>query len=398
MAISQKAESKTRAQIVSPRSTQRSSKPKRSSAGNSGGISFGDIIEFVRIYAKPFAVVCGAFALLLFYYWFTSSPVFQLKGIEVSQASQNVRTDIEKIVRTAVGQTRLMDVDLKAIRQKIEALTRVREATVARILPDKVHVNIVEREPAVLARRNSGLLVWLDKDAVEIGEFSSRQNDKQKVPPTATGFAEGNLTAGAIAENRERVAIYKKIEQEFTSEDSLWDLVDEIDLASPKYVNLQLLNSPVHVVLGSEDFKNRFKVALQVLQSVNARDAEQLSRLRIQDAERLLENAERINFLDASKPSHIVFAFSSPKTEKNSDAGTSKKAELAQAPKAYAETQKAVVAKLETRKVTAKSEPRKTNAAKATTVEQGKAKPDKRVASARHKVPASQKQAPGKKR
>lgn len=397
MAISQKAESKTRAQIVSPRSAQRASRPKRKSASK-GGIGFAEVIEFVGTYAKPIAAVCGSVALLLFYYWFTNSPVFQLKGIEVSQASQNVRADIEKIVRTAVGQTRLMDVDLATIRQKIEALTRVREATVARILPDKVHINIVEREPAVLVRRNSGLLVWLDKDAVEIGEFSSRQNDKQKVPPTATGFAEGNLTSGAIAENRERVAIYKKIEQEFTSENSLWDLVDEIDLASPKYVNLQLLNSPVHVVLGSEDFKNRFKVALQVLQSVKERDAEQLSRLRIQDAERLIDNAERINFLDASKPSHIVFAFSSPKMENIPDAGTSKKAELAKVSKAVAETPKAIVTKLEPRKAVAKPEPRKTNVAKATTTKRDKAKPDKRSASADRKVPVSQKQAPGKKR
>jgi hypothetical protein len=394
MAISQKAEPKTRAQMVSPRSTQRVSRAKRTSTNHNNDINFAAVIEFVRTYAKPLVIGCGAIALLLFYYWFTNTRVFELKGIEVSQASQPVRADIEKIVRTAVGQTRLMSVDLAAIRQKIESLTRVREATVARILPDRVHINIVEREPAVLVRRNSGLLVWLDKDAVEIDEFSGRQNDRQKIPPTATGFAEGTLTNGAIAENRERVAIYKKIEQEFTSEDSLWDLVDEIDLASPKYVNLQLLNSPVHVVLGNEDFKNRFKVALQVLQSVKERDTEQLSRFRIQDAERLIENAERINFLDASKPSHIVFAFSSPKPENKPDAGTSKIAETVKAPKAVVEPRKAVVAKAEPRKTASKPEPRKTSQ----TVKQDKAKTDKRATSATNKVQASRKQAPGRKK
>jgi hypothetical protein len=395
MAISQKAEPKTRAQMVSPRSAQRASRPKRTSTNNSAGdFNFTAVIEFVRSYAKPLAILGCAIALLIFYYWFTNTRIFELKGIEVSQASQPVRADIEKIVRATVGQNRLMSVDLAAIRLKIEALTRVREATVARILPDRVHINIVEREPAVLVRRNSGLLVWLDKDAVEIDEFSGRQNDRQKIPPTATGFAEGNLTSGAVAENRERVAIYKKIEQEFTSEDSLWDLVDEIDLASPKYVNLQLLNSPVHVVLGNEDFKNRFKVALQVLQSVKERDTEQLSRLRIQDAERLIENADRINFLDASKPSHIVFAFSSPKTENKPDAGTSKIADAAKAPKAVAAPRKAVVAKAEPRKTASKPEPRKTTQ----TVKQDKAKTDKRAVSAANKVQASRKQAPGRKK
>jgi hypothetical protein len=395
MAISQKAEPKTRAQLVTPRSTQRPARPKRTSPNNKGGgIQLAAVMEFISSYAKPFAMFCGGVALLLFYYWFTNTRVFELKGIEVSEASQPVRADIEKIVRATIGQTRLMNVDLAAIRQKIEALTRVREATVARILPDKVHINIVEREPAVLVRRNSGLLVWLDKDAVEIGEFSSRQNDRQKVPPTATGFAEGNLTSGAISENRDRVAIYKKIEQEFSGEDSLWDLVDEIDLASPKYVNLQLLNSPVHVVLGNDDFKNRFKVALQVLQSVKERDAEQLSRLRIQDAERLIENAERINFLDASKPSHIVFAFSSPKPENRPDAGTSKPADPAKAPKALAEPRKAIVAKAVPRKAASKPEPRKASQ----TVKKDKPKADKRQGSVVSKVQTSRKAAPGRKK
>lgn len=400
MAMSQKAEPKARAQTVAPRSGQRVSRPKRTSTNQGGGIDFAAVTDFVRLYAKPLLMVGGAIALLIFYYWFTNSRVFELKGIEISQASQPVRADIEKIVRAAVGQNRLMDVDLAAIRQKISALTRVREATVARILPDKVHVDIVEREPAVLVRRNSGLLVWLDKEGIEIDEFSGKQNDRQKIPPTATGFAEGNLTSGAIAENRDRVAIYKKIEQEFTSEDSLWDLVDEIDLSSPKYVNLQLLNSPVHVVLGNEDFKNRFKVALQVLQSVKERDTEQLSRLRIQDAERLIENAERINFLDASKPSHIVFAFSSPKPENKPDAGTSKLVEPAKAVKAIAEPvktaepRKAVAAKAEPRKTVTKPEPRKTSQ----NVKQDKVKTDKRTVPTNNKVQASRKPAPGKKK
>jgi hypothetical protein len=302
-----------------------------------------------------------------------------------------VRPDIEQIVRRSVGQTRLMNVDLAAIRQKIEGLPRVREATVACVLPDKVHVQVVEREPAVLVRRNSGLLVWLDKEAIEIGEFSTKPGDSKKIPPTATGFAEGTLTAGALAENRERVTIYKKIEQEFTSEDSLWDLVDEIDLSSPKYVNLQLLNSPAHVVLGNENFKDRFKTALQVLQAVKERDAEQLSRLRVQDTERLIENADRINFLDASNPKHIVFAFSSPRTENRPDAGIPKKAEPAKAP--TAEARKAAVAK---------ADPKKAEAHKAKTLAASHpakaAKGAKPSPAAHHKGQTSSKPAPGKKR
>src|SRR5689334_11313968 len=111
MAISQKAEPKARAQTVAPRSGQRVSRPKRTSPNHGGDINFAAVTDFVRLYAKPLLMVGGAIALLIFYYWFTNSRVFELKGIEVSQASQPVRADIEKIVRAAVGQNRLMDVD-----------------------------------------------------------------------------------------------------------------------------------------------------------------------------------------------------------------------------------------------------------------------------------------------
>lgn len=383
----------------------RSTKARARRASSDGqGFTLADLFQSIRVYGRPVAVVCALFALVVAYYYFTSSSVFALKGIEVSEASQGVRVEVEQIVRKTVGQAKLLDVDLASIRQKVEGLPRVREATVARILPDKVHVQVVEREPAVLVRRNSGLLVWLDREAVEIGEFATKPGEAKKIPPTATGFAEGTLTAGALAENRERVAIYKKIEQEFTSEDSLWDMVDEIDLSSPKYVNLQLLNSPAHVVLGNDDFKTRFKIALQVLQAVKDRDAEQLSRLRVQDAERLIDNADRINFLDASKLGHIVFAFSSPKTENKPDAGTLKKVDTAKSsapPAAKVVTAKVVTAKAEkkkaeVRKVAAKTETRKT--AKAGLTKPGAAKARGALPAATSKGKSSNKQAPGKKK
>ncbi|MBI3650205.1 MAG: FtsQ-type POTRA domain-containing protein [Acidobacteria bacterium] len=398
MAQAQKIEPRSRMQSAA---AQRGAKAKaRRQADSAAGITLVEIIHFVKTYGKPIAVVCSVFSLVVFYYVFTNSSVFALKGIEISSVSQGVRAEVEQTIRRAVGQNRLLNIDLAMIRQKIESLPRVREATVARVLPDKVHVDIVERVPAVLARRNSGLLVWLDKDAVELDEFSLKQGAATKVPPTATGFAEGTLTAGAVAENRERVALYKKIEQELTGEDSLWDMVDEIDLSSPKYVNLQLLNSPTHVVLGSEDFKTRFKIALQVLQAVKERDTEQLSRLRVQDTERLIDNADRINFLDASKPNHIVFAFSSPRPENQPNAGTLKKPESVKP--ATAEARKAVATQADAKKVAphqaaAKPEAHKTKAVKLSAPKSAAAKSAK-PASSGNKGKASGKPAPAKKK
>ena len=45
-------------------------------------------------------------------------------------------------------------------------------------------------------------------------------------------------------------------------------------------------------------------------------DADLLSRFRVQDAERLIENANRISFIDAAREDRIVLSFSTPGTEK----------------------------------------------------------------------------------
>ena len=48
-----------------------------------------------------------------------------------------------------------------------------------------------------------------------------------------------------------------------------------------------------------------------------------LNVLRVNDAQRLIDNADHLNYLDATKET-IVFSFSSPSTERMSNAGTQK--------------------------------------------------------------------------
>lgn len=315
-----------RVQTVTPRKPARAARshPRRSGGGGSAreGFSISLVFGFMRDYARLLLVAGAVVALVIGYHLFTGSEVFALKSIAVVEASPAVRAEVEQIVRRAVGQTRLMDVDLDGLRQKVEALTPVREASVARILPDKLFVAVSERQPAVLVRRSNGALVWLDEEAIEVGEFALHAGNAQKVPPPpATGFAEGALGAGAMNENRERLALYKQIEQELTGGESLWSKVDEIDLSSTKYVNVRLANSTINVALGSENFRQRFETAINVLKAVEAADVEQLSRYQVRDIEQVIANAERISFIYPAKNNSIVFNFSTPNSEKRASAG-----------------------------------------------------------------------------
>lgn len=318
MGIGSKDEPKVRNQIVTPRSSRRLD---RTRSRRRSAIDLGKIFSTAATFARPVAVLVALVLVVVGYKTLADSKLFLLHRVTISDAGSALQADIEQMIRRTVGQTRLMEVDLSGLRQKIEALPQVRGATVARVLPDGVFVRVVERQPAVLVRREAEALVWLDEDAVEVGEFSdaklpgsrSKPGAGSEVPPIAKGFAEGNRSQAAIAEDRERIVIYKRIEQEFSEgSNPLWNLIDQIDLTFTKSVNMRLAHPPVLIHIGSTDFRKRFERALQVLQAVRQRDSESLSRFRVQDIDRLIQNADNISFIDAASGDRIVVNIATP--------------------------------------------------------------------------------------
>ncbi|HVG21935.1 MAG TPA: FtsQ-type POTRA domain-containing protein [Blastocatellia bacterium] len=285
-------------------------------------MNVGKFFESVAAFAKPATVLVAIVLVIVGYNALASSRLFELRRVMISDADPALRAEIEQAVRRAVGQSRLLDVDLATVKQKVEAIPFARSASVARVLPDGIFVRVVERKPAVLVRRESEAIVWLDEDAVELGEFSTRtasakSGEPQDIPPIARGFAESNRSQAAMAEDRERIAVYKQIEREFSEgPNPIWNLIDQIDLTFTKDVNLRLAHPPVMVHVGSTDFRKRFERALQILQAIRQGDSELPSRFRVQDIERLIQNKDNINFIDAARPNSIVVNFATPGAEK----------------------------------------------------------------------------------
>jgi hypothetical protein len=314
-----------RAQVVTPRASRRLNQAR---ARKQGAFDIGKFFQTAAGFIKPAVVVIAIALLIVGYNAMANSRLFDLHNVTVSDASPALQTEVEQLVRRIVGTTKLLDVDLAAIKQKVETIPIVRSASVARVLPDGIFVRVIERRPAVLVRRmtgpQEGKLIWLDDDAVEIGEFSSLHlstpaGETPQIPPIARGFAEGNRSQVAITEDRERIALYKKLEKDFSEGSKpLWNLLDEIELPSTKDVNLSLAHPPVMIHVGSEDFRRRFEWALTILQAIKQGDAELLTRYRMQDVERVIQNADSIKFLDATRPERVVVNFATPGAEKPS--------------------------------------------------------------------------------
>lgn len=318
MGTGPKNDIRVRNQNVTPRASRRID---RSRSRHRSAIDLRSIFRTALAFAKPAAVLVTIVVAILGYNALANSRLFVLNRVIVSDAAPQLQTEVEQLIRRNVGQSRLMEVDLAALRQKIEAMPRVRGASVSRVLPDGIFVRVIERQPAILVRRDSEALVWLDEDAVEMGEFSdvklpgssSKPGDASEIPPIAKGFAEGSRTQSAIAEDRERIAIYKQIERDFSEEPNpLWSLIDQIDLTFTRDINVRLAHPPVLVHIGSTDFRKRFERALLVLQAVKRGDSELPTRFRVQDIDRLIQNASNISFIDAARGDRIVVNIATP--------------------------------------------------------------------------------------
>jgi hypothetical protein len=315
MAGSRSGSESARKQVVTPR---RSRRIDRVRSRRSPRLDLAGLLSSAAALIKPAAAIVLAVGLIVAYNALINSQLFNLRHVTVLGATPPVQDEVEQTVHRAVQQAKLIGVSLNAVRQKVEALPRVRMAWVARVLPDEMRVEVVERQPAVPVRRQSGAIVWLDADAIELGEVSSfKMSDTGEIPPIAIGFSEGNRSAAAVADDRERINLYKEIEREFTQGRSIWNLIDEINLTYIKErdVSLHLARPAVNIHVGSRDFRNRFETALKILDAIRRNDPEMLSRYRLQDPERLIKNADRIDFVDAARPDRIVLNFSGPGTE-----------------------------------------------------------------------------------
>ena len=240
-------------------------------------------------------------ALIVGFQIFMGSRFFALNGVTVEGNTLLSQQEIEALVKSVVPRG-VISADLQKVREKLKTNPLIRDAEVARLLPDRLRVQIVEREPVALARRADGHIVCVDAEGMMFGGYETWRG--KTMPPTITGLVENDNKPNEI--NRQWVMTYRQLMADLDqSEPALSSRIDEIHFDRDEGVRLTLADSRILVLIGKEDFRARLNAALDVLDAVRRRDAEALNVLRIGDAERLLSGA-RIAYLNAMVPKRVV--------------------------------------------------------------------------------------------
>ena len=213
-----------------------------------------------------------------------AASFFQIKKIETKGAARASVDDIQTTVKHDVAESGVWRADLQAMSQHLERLPWVRTAIVTRVLPDGIRVRITERQPRAVVRTSSGRFMWIDDDAVYLGEMSPTD----QMPAF---FLRGwNEEEGGQAENRQRVAKFLELQKEWDGQ-GLSERVSEVNLQELHDVRVQLAgdDSQIEIRLGAQEQGARLRKALTVL-----------------DAQRQTARGPLISYIDLSQGKRAI--------------------------------------------------------------------------------------------
>ena len=144
--------------------------------------------------ARPFlaaaALVAAPVALAL---WVATSPRFHLHRLEVAGTPRVPEAWVEKALRPLV-ERHLLWLSLAAVERRLTVHPWVATVEMRKQLPDRLHVEIVERRPAALLRRD-GELFYLDSEGEIIAPFESNRPEDGEADLLVLSAASGARVA-----------------------------------------------------------------------------------------------------------------------------------------------------------------------------------------------------------
>jgi len=212
----------------------------------------------MRLTGKPLVIVASALFVICLIpigwaaysavVYLTTDARFEVQKLSVSGLKRVEENQVLAKAGFEVG-TNVFRVKLDRVRQSVEQLPWVRHAMVERVLPDKIIIKIVEREPIGLARIN-GEVFQFDVDGKIL--------DPDPVSGASFPILDG-LRADDAKHNLEKVDVYRRV-----LEDLGQMALSEIHINDNQEVTVVSASDPVLVNLGTVDFRTRWIKYLQL--------------------------------------------------------------------------------------------------------------------------------------
>jgi len=202
------------------------------------------------------AAVAGTIATMLYRYG-AHSWRFRLESsdnVEISGTQNVTRSQVIDVMGSDIGRN-VFFVPLTDRKKQLEEIPWVESATVMRLLPDRVRINIKERTPVAFVQMGSRIAL-IDASGVVMDMPATRQTRFSF--PVITGMQESEPLSTRAA----RMRIYSSLVRELDSEGGRYSsALSEVDLRDPEDVKITVpdTDGAVLIHLGSSDYLRRYK-------------------------------------------------------------------------------------------------------------------------------------------
>jgi len=239
-----------------------SQRPAKRESNEPLSVRLKSVLAYVPLALRIAVIAIIGLLVFVGYRAAASASFFAIRTVETKGASRASLLDIQAAVRRQLARTGVWRADLKDLSNSLERLPWVRTAVVTRVLPDGIRVRITEREPKAVVRNAAGRFVWVDDDAVYLGEMSSTD----QMPAFFLRGWNEDQSPTAQAENRERVSKFLELQRDWAAQ-GISERVSEVNLLDLRDVRVQLAgdDSQIEVRLGSQEQGARLSKALTVL-------------------------------------------------------------------------------------------------------------------------------------
>ncbi|MEQ1923458.1 MAG: FtsQ-type POTRA domain-containing protein [Pyrinomonadaceae bacterium] len=254
------------------RATTRSRTTSAKRRVTSSKLSRGGVSQNFGRFGLPLAisgVLIVAIAVLgfTFYRSAADSQFFKVRNIEVRGTNRTPAEDIRRIVASETEKPGVWNADLADIRMKIEKFPFVKSASVSRMLPAGIRVDVVERVPQAIVHLKAGDFL-VDGEGTILSAMNGGDKD---FPFVLHGWDEAK-TEKAPAENIARLKLYKKMLDEWKQFDLMARVkqVDLTDIREPTAV-VEDSGRTISVLLAKDSLGKSLKTAIEVVTGKGAK-------------------------------------------------------------------------------------------------------------------------------
>lgn len=190
-----------------------------------------------------------------------ASEFFDLQNVSVKGISRSDQAEMIRVATAATELTGVWNADLPEIRSRIEKLPFVKSASVSRVLPGELRVNVVERIPVGIVKLAGGDML-VDQEGVLLAKPGSAD---ESLRVTIKGWDEGK-TEKAYRENALRVKLYGDMLADWERAGIVERVegVDLTDLRVPRAI-AQDSGSQVVIDVGRESFSENLRRGMQAI-------------------------------------------------------------------------------------------------------------------------------------